>query len=334
MRCLQMSLLAALVLLSGFDRAMGHAQSETRGYRQVENWAGVPPDFHWGELADADFDEFGNLWVLHRPPTPGMEGSVSQVGGETPVLMFDRSLKLVRSFGKGTVLEPHGIELDVEGNVWVTDSGPFYEQGVEPGKGRGYQIFKFNRDGKLLMTLGKAGVSGAGPDTFVAPTDVIVNEKGEIFVADGHSPSPEPSTGDRIVKLSRDGTFIKSWGTRKGSQPGEVSGPHRLAMDSQGRLFVADRGNRRIQIFDQEGTLLDQWTQFGGPSGLYIDKQDVLYIANPGGDLAGVHVVSAKNGARIASITGTGPEVVVADPQLGIFAGLVAKMKLERYVLQ
>jgi DNA-binding beta-propeller fold protein YncE len=285
----------------------------------------------WGEIADADIDAQGNLWVLHRPPTPGGTAASggSKGGGDVPLLMFDASRKLVKSFGQGLFLQPHGLHIDPDGNIWVTDSGPFYKPGQVAGKG--FQIFKFTRDGKLLMTLGQAGVDVAGHDTFVGPTDVVVNARGEIFVADGHTPRPGRPDGDRIVKLSKDGRFIKAWGTQKGSAPGEVIGPHRLALDSQGRLFVADRGNRRIQIFDQEGRFIDQWTQFGSPSGIWIDKQDTLYVAVPGRD-GGVKIGSAKTGALTASIGGTSPEVAVADAQGMVYSGLVGGQDLQQFV--
>jgi hypothetical protein len=165
----------AVVTLAG---APGIARAQQNPFRLVENWAQVPSDFAWGELADADVDAQGNLWVLHRPPTPGGTASAAgkRSGGEVPVLMFDASRKLVKSFGKGMFLQPHGLHVDPEGNVWVTDSGPFYEAGKTAG--RGFQVFKFNRDGKLLKTLGKAGVNVPGPDTFVGPTDVVVNVRG------------------------------------------------------------------------------------------------------------------------------------------------------------
>jgi sugar lactone lactonase YvrE len=271
--------------------------------------------------------------VLHRPPTPGGSASAggSKGGGEIPVLMFDASRKLVKSFGKGMFLQPHGLHIDPEGNIWVTDSGPFYEAGKT--EGRGFQVFKFNRDGKLLMTLGKAGVNVAGPDTFVGPNDVVVNTRGDIFVADGHTPRPASPDGDRIVKLSKDGKFIKAWGTHQGSAPGEVIGPHRLAIDSQGRLFVADRGNRRIQIFDQDGRFLDQWTQFGSPSGIWIDKHDTLYVAVPGKD-GGVKIVNAATGALTGVIHDTSPEVAIADAQGNVYSGLVGGQDLQQFVKQ
>ena len=141
--------------------------------------------------------------------------------------------------------------------------------------GKGHQVFKFSPDGKVLMTLGKAGVAGNGPDEFNAPSAVLVAPNGDIFVADGHG----RETNARIVKFSKDGKFIKTWG-KKGSAPGEFDIPHALAIDSQGRLFVGDRQNNRIQIFDQDGKFLDQWTQFSRPSGIFIDKHDVIYVAD------------------------------------------------------
>jgi sugar lactone lactonase YvrE len=307
--------------------------AQERTYKQVEGWAQLPAGFAWGEIADADFDASGNLWVLHRPPTPGGSAAAAgkSRGGETPVLMFDRSGKLVKSFGKDLFLQPHGLHVDPGGNIWVTDSGPFYAAGQTPGKG--FQVFKLSPEGKLLMTLGKAGVGVAGAETFVGPTDVVVNARGEIFVADGHTPRPGTPDGDRIVKLSKEGRFVKAWGSQKGSAAGDVVGPHRLALDSQGRLFVADRGNRRIQIFDQEGTFLDQWTQFGSPSGIWIDKRDTLYVAVPGQD-GGIRIGNAKTGTLTTVIRGTSPEVAVADTDGKVYSGLVGGQDLQQFVRQ
>ena len=136
------------------------------------------------------------------------------------------------------------------------------------GNGKGHTVMKFSPDGKVLMTLGKPGVAGDGPDTFNAPSDVLVAPNGDIFVADGHG----DKTNERIVKFAKDGKFIKDWG-KTGKGPGEFDVPHALAMDSSGRLFVADRSNNRIQIFDQDGKFLAEWRQFGRPSGLYIDSK-------------------------------------------------------------
>ena len=175
----------------------------------------------------------------------------------------------MKSFGAGLILFPHGLLVDPDGNVWVTDG---------LGKdGKGHQVFKFSPEGKVLMTLGKPGVAGSATDEFNAPSAVLVAPNGDFFVADGHG----GNTNARIVKFDKTGKFIKTWG-KKGSAPGEFDGPHTLAMDSRGRLFVGDRGNNRIQIFDQDGNFLDQWAQFSRPSGVYIDKNDVIYVADFG----------------------------------------------------
>ena len=175
-------------------------------------------------------------------------------------------------------VRPHGIHVDPEGNVWVTDGeGP---DGEDPRRdGKGHQVFKFRPGWRALMTLGKAGVAGDGPDEFNKPSAVFVAPSGDIFVGDGHG----GESNARIVKFSRDGTFIKTWGAA-GTGPGEFETPHALAMDASGRLFVGDRGNSRIQIFDQDGTFLDEWRQFGRPSGIFIDRNDILYVTDSSSD--------------------------------------------------
>ena len=164
-------------------------------------------------------------------------------------------------------VSPHKMTIDGNGNLWMADNG-------------GHQVFKLTQDGRVLMTLGKNGVAGSGPDVFDAPTEVVVASNGDIFVADGHTGGGTAVGNARIVKFNRDGKFITTWG-RKGMGPGEFDVPHTLALDSRGRLFVGDRQNNRIQIFDQEGTFVAQWFQFGRPSGIAIDpKTDTIYVAD------------------------------------------------------
>ena len=232
---------------------------------------------------------------------------------------------------------PHGICVDKDGNVWVTDA--------QAANGKGQQVLKFNPEGKVVLRLGRAGVAGAGPDTFNLPSDVIVAPNGDVFVADGHSPG---DFNARIVKFSKDGKFIKAWG-KHGSGPGEFITPHSIAMDSRGRIFVADRGNSRIQIFDQDGRFLDQWKQFGRPSGVYIDKKDNIYVAdsqsnakqNPGFK-RGIRIGSAKDGKVTAMISfvepdpnannNAGIEGITADAMGNVYGGQTTGMILHKYV--
>jgi sugar lactone lactonase YvrE len=187
------------------------------------------------------------------------------------------------------------------------------------------------------MTLGKAGVAGDGPDTFNMPSAALVAPNGDIFVGDGHG----GNSNARVLKFSKDGRLLKTWGKR-GNAPGEFDTPHALAMDSRGRLFVADRGNNRIQIFDQEGSFLEEWKQFGRPSGIFIDRRDVLYVAdhqsdqktNPG-FRKGITIGSARDGKVTTFIPDQDPagsqEGVAADSRGTIYGSLTAGMALKKY---
>ena len=235
----------------------------------IKNWGELPNGRVWGSTAGVDIDPIdGNIWAYDRCGANTCEGSTVD-----PILKFDRRTgKLLKSFGGGMIVFPHGMHIDKQGNVWITDG-----QASKDGT-KGHQVIKFSPNGKELMRLGKAGVGGSGPGELNQPNDVITNDKGEIFVADGHSgqnDNPPPGSTARILKFTADGKFVKEWGTL-GVKPGEFRTPHALAFDSQGRLFVADRGNHRIQIFDQDGKLLDEWEQFSRISGLFI-KGDALY---------------------------------------------------------
>src|SRR5215468_3352595 len=258
-----------------FAQSGAATNSAPNPYRSIADWAKMPEGRTWGSTSGVDIDPDGaSVWVAERcgafaPPTLFKPGEPFACDGSSldPILKFDASGKLVKSFGAGMFILPHGLHVDDAGNVWVTDG--------LGRNGKGHQVFKFSPDGTVLMTLGRAGVAGTGPDEFNAPSAVYVAPSGDIFVADGHG----GNTNARIVKFSPDGKFIKTWG-HKGSGPGEFDIPHTLAMDSLGRLFVGDRQNNRIQIFDQDGNFLDQWFQFSRPSGVYIDRNDVIYVAD------------------------------------------------------
>src|SRR5262245_59350892 len=154
---------------------------------------------------------------------------------EAPIMQFDRSGKLLKSFGANMFAIPHGILVDNDGNIWVTDTGML--PGGKP-EGKGFQVIKFSPEGKVLMTLGKSGVSVATPGAFLSPTSVFIAPSGDIFVTDGHTSAPE----ERVVRFSRDGKFIASYG-KHGTGPGEYNMPHAMAQDSQGRIFIADLAN-------------------------------------------------------------------------------------------
>jgi len=239
----------------------------------IKEWGPLPGGRVRGSSAGVDIGPDGHVWAYDRCGDAGLgTGCVSS--NVAPILKFDRQTgKILASFGAGVFVVPHGFHVDRDGNVWVTD----FSANKEGTKG--HQVIKFSPEGKVLMRLGRAGVAGSGPDTFNQPCDVITAPNGDIFVADGHSgqnDNPAPGSTGRIMKFTKDGKFIKQWG-RIGSAPSEFRTPHAMAFDLRGRLFVADRGNHRIQIFDQDGTYIGSYYQFSRVSDLVIRADDTLY---------------------------------------------------------
>jgi sugar lactone lactonase YvrE len=258
---------------------------------------------------------------------------------EPPILVFDRTGKLLRSFGRGLFNFPHGGAVDRDGNLWMTDARGGHEIG--------HQAIKLSPEGKVLMTLGTKGVSGSGAAHFDQPTDVVVAPNGDLFVSDSH----RGGSNNRVVRFTKDGKYIGEWGT-KGAGPGQFSEPHTLAMDSRGRLFVGDRENNRIQIFDQTGRFLEEWRQFGRPSGIAITPNDTIYVADSesGGRDTGAHerpgikkgirIGSAKDGSVTSfiedmeplAVEHAGAEGVGVDAEGNVYGGVVRRQMLERHV--
>lgn len=254
---------AALALALTAGHTVGSADEP---YALAENWGPHLHGIGWGETAGLTIDADGRLYAFTRTGPPVVE--------------FNAAGDVLKTWGEGQFVYPHGARVDRNGFLWLTDA--------RARNGKGHQVFKYSRDGRLLMTLGTAGVGGETPDTFNGPTDVAVAPNGDIFVSDGH-------VNNRIVKFSKDGKFIKTWG-KKGTGPGEFDLPHTMFFDSRGRLFVGDRSNKRIQIFDQEGTFIDQWAQFGSPSGIFIAPDDTLYVVDYN-DKMRLFIGSAKDGS-------------------------------------
>jgi sugar lactone lactonase YvrE len=323
-------------------------------YLTIENWAKMPEGRTWGSTSGVGIDLDGkSVWVAERC------GGNSCLGSPLDsVLRFDASGKLVKSFGGGAILFPHGLYVDSDDNIWVTDGmdnlpHPLPDAAASaplptpPAKIMGHQVFKYSPDGKLLMTLGKPGGNQPGaladPASFYQPNAVLVAPDGDIFVAEGHG-----GPTSRITKFTKDGKFIKQIG-KKGSGHVEFDQPHALAMDSRGRLFVADRVNNRIQILDQDGNFIAEWKQFSRPSGLFINKHDNIYVADsesgclhhPHGDWKrGIRIGDIKDGKVVAFIPDptenaqftSGAEGVAVDASGVIYGAEVTQRDLKRYV--
>ena len=291
----------------------------------------MPEGRKWGGVIAVAPDRDGkSIWAFERCGGNCLDSDLPAV------LEFDPAGKLIKSFGAGMFMFPHGIAVDKEGNVYVADA--------DGKNGKGHTVVKFSPEGKVLMTLGKAGMPGDAPGFFNRPSAVAVAPNGDIFVADGHG----GASNARIVKFDANGKFIKTWG-KKGTGPGEFDEPHGIALDSSGRVFVADRVNARIQIFDQDGKFLAEWKQFGRPSAVFIDKNDVIYVADSQtedkdgctpdpGCRRGIRIGSAKDGTVTAFIPRPNPaedksggEGVAADAAGDVFGAENVGKGLRKY---
>jgi len=300
-------------------------------YESVDGWGQLPDGREWGSTAGVDIDPDGvHLWAIDR-----CGGNSCEDSDLDPILKIDPTGRVVTSFGGGMLLFPHGLHVDREGNVWVTDA-----RGAE---GRGHVAIKFSPAGEVLLTLGQPGVAGDGSDHLLeTPNDVVTDLAGNIYVGDGHSgqSSDDPSTVARIVKFDRHGNYITHWGGW-GMGPGQMRTPHAVDIDSQNRLIVGDRGNNRLQIFELDGTYIGELKQFSRPSGIYIDDNDVIYVAdsesqfdetrNPGW-ITGIRIGSLNDGVADYRITGavpaypdgSNPEGVAVDAMGNVYGAVVS----------
>jgi DNA-binding beta-propeller fold protein YncE len=344
----------AIVIIGVSMRA--EAQSGPNPYRPVgglqagegpgligQPWAKLGRGF--GSPGGVEVDVDGeHLWAIIRCGDDGTpRGSQTYCGASDldPIILFDPEGNVVRSLGSGMFHWPHGIHVDPDGNVWVTEAGEL----IEGDRRIGHQVFKFSREGEVLMTLGEAGVAGNGRTHFNAPSDVITAPNGDIFVVDGHA----TDGNNRIVRLSSDGTYISEFGGT-GYGPGELRGPHAIAMDGEGRLFVADRQNQRIVIFDQDGNYINRWTQFGMPSDIAIDAEGRIYVADSESDLEqnpgwekGIRIGDVETGwveyfildtGDNPPITagGSGADSLAVDREGNIYAGEPRPQRLIKYI--
>lgn len=294
-------------------------------YTTIADWAKLPPGRTWGSTSAVAIDTDGeSVWMADRC------GSNSCANSDLPaVFHFDKDGHVLANFGAGVFASPHGIYVGSDGAIWVIDCGctgggrrggaaaaGAAPVPTPPPAPKGHQIFKFSRDGKVLLTLGKAG-GARDPEFLFQPNAMAFAKDGSIWVSEGHSSAPGSTA--RVMKFSKDGALIRSFGSL-GAGPGEFDQPHALAFDSKGRLFVGDRNNNRIQIFDQNFQLLATWPQFSRPSGVFIDANDVLYVADSESESVsrGSNTMHGhegwKRGIRVGSATDGTVRYFIPDP--------------------
>lgn len=327
-------------------------------YRLVAGWPTLPKSMNggqWGEVIRVHVDDKGDIWVFHRCFNVVPAGQATCVGrgpANPPILKFNAAGKLLKSFGAGLFAYPHGFTVDSNGDLWATDVND--QETILGMSARnaggvvmGQEVLKLSPEGKVLMMLGKQGVAGTGPDAFDRPTSVAVAPNGDIFVSDGHAPN-KYNTG-RVVKFSKDGHFIKDWG-RKGSAAGEFDEPHDIFVGgSRGWVYVTDRRNNRIQVFDQNGNFIVAWKQFGQPSSVFVGKDDTIYVGSSfpdptakKGELRGITIGNAIDGSLKAFIpdpadldqvvAGTSASGIAADKMGSVFAADVGAHNLRKYI--
>jgi len=331
--------LAAIMVVTGGDL---HAQAVANNpYHAVHGWEKMPNGWKIGVPSGVFPDPDGrHLWILSRCGENHCANS-----DQDPIFKFDLEGNVVDSFGGGLFSFPHGFFLDHEGYLWVTEGAPRGDARETAGlaRGLGHQVFKLNQNGEVVMTLGEAGVSGHSETLFNGPAAVAVAPNGDIWVADGHR-----GGNNRIVKFDRNGKFLLQVGGDHHSlsgDPGKFNDPHAITFDKEGRVVVADRGNNRVQVFDQQGNLLKVWYQFARPSTVFVDEDNVLYAGdgmsneewNPGWE-RGVRIGDAATGWVTAFIPdseypiGTGVEFLGVDFEGNIYAGEVGRQRLVKYV--
>jgi DNA-binding beta-propeller fold protein YncE len=237
--------IAAAVVLSGQGPGRADRPDTVADYQPVADWPRLPDTIKFGQVTAVATDSADRVHVFHR--------------GKNPIVVFDAAGKYLRSWGDDLVKNAHGLRIDRDDNVWITDLAH-------------HQVMKFDSGGKLLLTLGKKGKPGETKDQFNKPADVGFGSAGEIYVADGYGNS-------RVVKFSKEGNYLLEWG-KKGKGEGEFNLPHALRIDDRGRVYVGDRENNRIQVFDADGKFLAQWKDTGAPFGLFLTPDKHMLLAD------------------------------------------------------
>lgn len=240
------ALAALLVLFSSDSFSNGLKSGPPLPHKLVKDWAKLPQGWNFGESSGVAVDKQDNVWVFNR--------------GAHPVIQFDKNGKMLQSWGEGLFKSTHGIRIDADGNVWAIDV-------------KGHLVLKFSPAGKVQMVIGRRPGNNDSKDSFNEPTGIAFAANGDLFISDGY-------VNSRVIKFNREGDYLTHWGS-KGEGDGQFNLVHDVTLDSVGKVYVADRTNQRVQIFDGTGKFLSKWTDIGAPWGLiYAAKENVIYMCD------------------------------------------------------
>lgn len=296
-----LSMSLVVVLLDSLHSA-DNPSGTLADYRPVTGWPQLPSDLTLGAVSAVATDSGNRVYVFHR--------------GQKPILVFERDGKFIRSWGDDVIKMAHGLRIDRENNIWVTDIG-------------NHQVMKFNTDGKLLLTLGKKGEAGEAQDRFDRPTDVAVTPGGDFYVSDGYGNS-------RVVKFTKDGKFIKQWG-KKGTGDGEFDLPHAICLDAKGQVYVGDRENNRVQVFDPDGKFITLWKDSGAPFGLFLENEKRMFVADGRANWVKVLDLQGKTLGRFGEKGNASgqfelPHMLTVDPQGAVYVAEVNGKRVQKFV--
>ena len=235
----------------------------------VKDWAQLPKGYNFGECSGVDVDKQGNVWVFNR--------------GAWPLIQFDKTGKMLQAWNEDTVRikSAHGVRVDPDGNLWCADV-------------KGHTLIKFTPQGRVLMVIGRTAGDNNSKDAFNEPTGFAFTSDGGFYVSDGY-------VNQRVIQFTKAGDYIRHWGS-KGTADGQFNLVHDVVLDPQGRVYVADRTNARIQIFSPEGKFIGKWTDIGNPWGLaYAAKEKAIYMA----DGANNRVVKLNMDGQVLGVLGS-----------------------------